>query len=87
MQLWNNTGLIIVACLTLGLAPYVPEPHIVGKIRWVWGGAVGMQPMDWFDLALHGLPWVLLLRLGIVRLAGRHSSASSAGTLQEEEPE
>ena len=46
--------------LTLGLAPFYPEPHVVGKIRWVWGGAVGMQPMDWFDLVLHGAPWVLL---------------------------
>jgi hypothetical protein len=29
----------------------------------VAGGAVGMKPMDWFDLAMHGLPWLLLLRL------------------------
>lgn len=47
--------------LTLGLAPFVPEPHILGKLRWVAGGAVGMQPMDWFDLVLHGTPWVLLI--------------------------
>jgi hypothetical protein len=25
------------------------------------GGAEGMKPMDWFDLALHGIPWLLLL--------------------------
>jgi hypothetical protein len=29
----------------------------------VAGGAVGMQPLDWFDLFLHGTPWLLLLRL------------------------
>ena len=46
--------------LTLGLAPFVPEPHIVGKIRWVAGGAVGMTGMDWFDLVFHGFPWVFL---------------------------
>jgi len=53
--------LIIILVLTLGLAPYSPEPHLFGKIRWVAGGAVGMQPMDWFDLVLHGFPFVLLL--------------------------
>ncbi len=67
----NNWGLIIFACLTLGLAPYVPEPHVWGKLRWVLGGATGMQLMDWFDLVLHGLPWVLLLRLVVVKLS-RH---------------
>lgn len=50
----------IIAALTLGLAPFTPEPHLVGKLRWVAGGANGMQPMDWFDLALHGAPWVWL---------------------------
>ena len=49
-----------IASLSLGLAPFVPEPHIVGKIRWVAGGAVGMTGMDWFDLVFHGFPWVFL---------------------------
>ncbi len=49
------------AALTLGLAPFVPEPHLLGKIRWVAGGAVGMGAMDWFDLVLHGAPWVWLV--------------------------
>ncbi|WP_420388396.1 hypothetical protein [Roseivirga sp.] len=51
----------IMLSLTLGLAPFVPEPHIVGKIRWIWGGAVGMGPMDYFDIILHGSPWVYLI--------------------------
>lgn len=55
---------VLLLCLTLGLAPFVPEPHILGKLRWLLGGAVGMQPMDYFDLVLHGFPWVLLIRLG-----------------------
>ena len=46
--------------LTLGLAPFQPEPHIVGKIRWVAGGAIGMTAMDWFDFVFHGFPWVFL---------------------------
>ena len=50
-----------MAALTLGLAPFLPEPHVWGKLRWVLGGAEGMQLMDWFDLFLHGVPWLLLL--------------------------
>ncbi|MEL6926591.1 MAG: hypothetical protein AAFO94_21300, partial [Bacteroidota bacterium] len=30
--------------------------------------AVGMQAMDWFDLLLHGFPWLLLLRLGLLQI-------------------
>lgn len=58
--MWD-TRVWVMASLTLGLAPFFPEPHIWGKLRWIIGGAVGMQPMDWFDFAFHGLPWVLLL--------------------------
>ncbi|MEX2483279.1 MAG: hypothetical protein WED10_01890 [Brumimicrobium sp.] len=57
----SNFILALVASLTLGLAPFTPEPHLFGKIRWVLGGANGMQPMDWFDLLMHGAPWVWLV--------------------------
>ena len=50
----------VLAAGTLGLAPFVPEPHIVGKIRWVLGGANGMEVIDWLDLVWHGAPWVWL---------------------------
>ena len=63
----NNWKIIILLCLTLGLAPYFPEPHIWGKINWVAGGAVGMEPLDWFDLVFHGIPFILLFRLIIIR--------------------
>lgn len=69
MKPWNDWKLVIMACLLLGLAPFVPEPHLLGKLRWVAGGAIGMQPMDWFDLAWHSLPWVLLLRLIVLKVA------------------
>ena len=64
----NNWQFVIILSLTLGLAPFVPEPHILGKIRWVSGGAIGMQLMDWLDLLFHGLPWLLLLRLVILHV-------------------
>ena len=59
----NDWRFVLLACLTLGLAPYAPEPHIWGKLRWLAGGGAGMRLMDWFDLLLHGLPWLLLIRL------------------------
>jgi hypothetical protein len=62
----------LVMSFTLGLAPFVPEPHILGKLRWVAGGAVGMSLMDWFDLLMHGAPWAwlvsTLVQLGMERL-------------------
>ena len=74
MKPWNDWKLVIMACLLLGLAPFVPEPHLLGKLRWVAGGAIGMQPLDWFDLAWHGLPWVLLLRLLFLKAIGSSKS-------------
>lgn len=70
MQILNDWKFLLFACLTVGLAPYVPEPHIWGKLRWLAGGGVGMQPMDWFDLVMHGLPWLLLLRWGVLKVIG-----------------
>lgn len=64
----KNTLFFLLASLTLGLAPFSPEPHIVGKIRWVMGGSVGMGAGDWFDLLMHGTPFVLLLFSLILRI-------------------
>ncbi|MCX2719307.1 hypothetical protein [Lentiprolixibacter aurantiacus] len=68
MKFLNDWKLLILLCLTLGLAPYVPEPHIWGKIRWLAGGAKGMQPIDYFDVVLHGTPFILLLRFLFLKL-------------------
>lgn len=58
----NNWKLWLVASLTLGLAPFVPEPHLFGKLKWLLGGGVGMQALDWFDLLQHGLPFIFFIR-------------------------
>jgi len=57
----DNLGYIVLAALTLGLAPFTPEPHVWEKLKWVYSGAEGMAWYDWFDLLLHGSPWFLLI--------------------------
>ena len=68
MDILNNWKIILIACLTIGLAPFFPEPHIWGKVKWVMGGANGMQFMDWWDFVMHGTPWALLIRVSIIKL-------------------
>ncbi|HFE49108.1 MAG TPA: RND transporter [Chromatiaceae bacterium] len=52
-------GLLVIAALTLGLAPFVPEPHVWQKLTMLANGDLH-RPIDIFDLFLHGAPWVLL---------------------------
>ncbi len=68
MNVINNWKIVFLLCLTLGMAPFFPAPHVWGKLKWVFGGGIGMKPMDWFDLVLHGFPFVLLIRLLALRL-------------------
>ena len=56
-----NPAIWLLACLTLGLAPFSPEPHVWEKLKWVISGAQGMRPVDWFDLLMHGTPWLMLM--------------------------
>jgi hypothetical protein len=51
---------IIVACLTLGLAPFVPEPHIWEKLKMLGTGTL-VRPIDIFDLLLHAAPFIVAL--------------------------
>lgn len=72
----------LLASLTLGLAPFVPEPHLLGKLRWVAGGAKGMGLMDWGDLLMHGAPWVWLLVTAGLVLRDATSGRTPAGSQQ-----
>ncbi len=56
--------LLIIGSLTLGLAPFVPEPHLFEKLRMLFQGTL-VRPIDIFDLIMHGaLPLLLLLKIG-----------------------
>ena len=51
-------SVVVLACLTLGLAPFSP-PHIVEKLGMLASGK-RVKPIDWFDLLMHGAPWAWL---------------------------
>jgi len=53
-------SLLLILALTLGLAPFVPEPHLLEKISMMLRGTLH-KPLDVFDLLMHGLPVLLLL--------------------------
>jgi hypothetical protein len=59
---WN---ILIIGSLTLGLAPFVPEPHLFEKIRMLFQGNL-VNLVDIFDLCMHGaFPAMLLLKIVI----------------------
>jgi len=52
-------SVLVIAALTLGLAPFVPEPHIWEKLKMLAGGTL-VKPADIFDFVMHAAPFALL---------------------------
>lgn len=50
----------LILGLLLGFAPFVPEPHLVEKLRMLGQGAL-TRPLDILDLFYHAVPLALLL--------------------------
>ena len=65
-------SLVLIACLTLGLAPFTPEPHIWEKLKMLAAGEL-TRPIDIFDFLMHGAPFLIaalkLLSVGAARRA------------------
>ena len=72
-----NLPILIVACLTLGLAPFMPEPHLLEKLKMLASGEL-TKPIDIFDLLLHGTPWILLI-IKLVMLATKKRKHEKPG--------
>jgi len=53
-------SILIVLSLTLGLAPFTPEPHLWEKLKMLASSEL-TELLDIFDLLLHGTPWLLLI--------------------------
>ena len=62
--------LIVMAIFMLG-APFVPEPHLIEKLRMLGAGRL-REPIDIFDLFWHLLPAILL----IIKLKRKNRSAA-----------
>lgn len=52
-------SLLVVASLTLGLAPFSP-PHLYEKSQMLLSGEL-IRPIDIFDFLMHGSPVFLLI--------------------------
>jgi hypothetical protein len=65
-------SILIIACLTLGLAPFAP-PHVWEKLQMLFKGEL-VRPIDWFDFLMHGAPWVLLILKAVVVGLGKQPS-------------
>ena len=64
-------SLILLACLTLGLAPFVPEPHIWEKLKMLASGTL-VKPIDIFDLLMHAAPFLIAgLKLAVAGLSAK----------------
>lgn len=58
---------VLLLVATLGLLPFLPEPHIWAKLKMIGTGAE-WRLIDVFDLVLHGSPWVLAIAKGVREL-------------------
>jgi len=57
----------VLFAVFLGLAPFVPEPHLWEKLKMLFAGTLS-RPIDIFDLLWHATP-VILLVLKLIRMA------------------
>lgn len=56
---------LVLGSLTLGLAPFFPQPHLFEKIQMLSHGELS-RSIDIFDLVLHGLfPLLLILKIAL----------------------
>lgn len=59
----QHVVLALVGSLTLGLAPFYPHAHVWKQLVSLARGTL-TQPIDIFDLVMHGAPWVALVVFG-----------------------
>ena len=59
--------LLGLLAIFFGFMP-ITDPHIIGKIKWVMGGAIDMELLDWFDMFMHGIPLVLGLIVVVLEI-------------------
>jgi len=63
-------SIVILLCLSLGLAPFAP-PHIWEKLQMLSKCELS-RPIDWFDLVYHSIPWILLILKSLTLLPAKN---------------
>ncbi|MBF0272797.1 MAG: hypothetical protein HQL98_12135 [Magnetococcales bacterium] len=63
--------MLLLLAAWLAVAPVVPEPHLIEKIRMLFSGTLS-RPIDIFDLFLHATPVVLVALKAYRQFQGRH---------------
>lgn len=63
-------SILVPAAIFLGLAPFVPEPHLLGKLEMLFSGTLS-RPVDIFDLLMHSAPLLLLMMKWLVEKAAK----------------
>ncbi|MDH5301142.1 MAG: RND transporter [Gammaproteobacteria bacterium] len=51
---------LVVIAIMLALAPFVPEPHLLEKLKMLLDGSL-QRPLDIFDLLMHATPLLLVV--------------------------
>lgn len=51
---------LLMATVFLGLAPFVPEPHLWEKLKMLANGTL-TEMVDIFDMLMHGAPLIILI--------------------------
>ena len=71
-------AIAFLATITLGLAPFNP-PHIWSKVVLISRGeGAAFNSMDWFDVLLHGSPWLLLIVFGVQFLIKKKAESNDS---------
>jgi hypothetical protein len=63
-------AVLLPVAIVLALAPFTPEPHLWEKLKLLSAGEL-TQPIDIFDLFLHGTPLLLVM---LKLFAGRRAA-------------
>ena len=68
---------LVLLAAWLAVAPVLPEPHLIEKLRMLWQLTL-VKPLDIFDLLMHTTPLVLLV-VKLWRMYTGHATVAHKG--------
>ena len=70
-----NLTYLIIGAVVMALLPFGETPHLWQKLLLLKDGYLH-QPMDWFDLVLHGGPALVVMGLLALRFVRARATAA-----------